>query len=199
MSALAPICRRLYRRLPLHPARSEKSIHCPAGWRVARALRFAKFKAVGTGYQAVRARATRRVFLASRSAGCPKADSRPRQSLNPFSQCRNSMDWRREGDVISHLLGASRRISSSTNFACTSRRWPASHASKIRKLTRWRAASRSPDRFSRVMAEPLVEGDIWIAAFDEGGTRRRSQETEPKRAKHRVFHATVLETGWTLE
>ena len=47
----------------------------------------------------------------------------------------------------------------------------------------------------RVMAEPLVEGDIWIAAFDGGGTRRRSQETEPKRAKHRVFHATVLEAG----
>ena len=47
----------------------------------------------------------------------------------------------------------------------------------------------------RVMAEPIVEGNIWIAAFDGGGTRRRSQETEPKRAKHRVFHATVLEAG----
>jgi hypothetical protein len=49
----------------------------------------------------------------------------------------------------------------------------------------------------RVMAESLVEGDIWIAAFGGEKIRRGCQETEPKRAKHRVFHVRRSRLHWS--
>jgi hypothetical protein len=44
-------------------------------------------------------------------------------------------------------------------------------------------------RYGRgAMPETFVEGDVWLAAFDGAGTRRRRQGSQSKRAKHRLFH-----------
>lgn len=49
------------------------------------------------------------------------------------------------------------------------------------------------------VAEPLVEGDVWIAAIHECA-RRSSQENEPKGTKRGVFHVRrpPRRRSWTL-